>query len=111
MDYTIKIYQTKQYGTPEVTVEWSDDSRGVFDLQGYYARGNHIPTYLRGQYKLTEQDNAKLKDAISACAKTGDPQVLTFSTASVKHAPRSPEWRSPRGLTLAQEMESEDTDY
>lgn len=108
----VKIYQTRQYGETEVTVQWDENSYGVYTLDGKYTRGNQMPNYLQGRYKLTEQDQAAIQDAIANCAKTGETTTLTFTMTKkqITSAPKT-EWTSPRGLTLAQEMEREDTDY
>lgn len=108
----VKIYQTCQYGENEVTAQWSESTYGVYTLDGRYTRGNQMPIYLQGRYKLTEQDQAAIQDAIVSCAKTGEPTTLAFGTAKkqITSAPKI-EWTSPRGLTLEQEMNREDTDY
>jgi len=66
-----------------------------------------------GTWSPDRNDRPTVDAAIRKVIETGEPCTLTIGAPEpVKPAaPTVPEWRSPRGLTLTEEMDREDTVY
>lgn len=75
----IKMQKTQQYGIPAVTVKFSPEMEGTFNLQGEYVSGAFIPNFLNGKYELTDAEKELILKAIRRCGETGKAETLSFS--------------------------------
>jgi hypothetical protein len=111
MTRTITITKGNQYNpagyylgvTESGLYAWGEIGPRMDGTVGVTRDGNYVPR---------AEDKAAVDEAIKAVLADGQTRTLRLGKADpVVPATPEPEWVSPRGLTLAQEMDRDDTVY
>ena len=109
MTRTIKISKGNQYDRNGYHLGVVGTGIYAFGKLGRRMDGAEGITF-DGTYVPRDSERAAVEEAIRSVIETGEPQTLVFGQPEVAAEPVA-EWTSPRGLTLTEEMDREDTIY
>jgi hypothetical protein len=109
MAETITISKGNQYRRDGYYLEIADSSLYAFGGIGARMDGTTGLTW-DGNYLPSGPDRDAVEAAIGEVLATGQPRTIRVGRDEAA-GPEVAEWRSPRGLTLTEEMDREDSDY
>lgn len=112
---TIEIRKGNQYDPEGYYLTTKDDRGGRSYAWGREAlrMDGVVGITYEGGYVPSDEDRPTVDAAIRDVMATGERRTITIGQPAPARpvVAAAPGWKSPRGLTLAEEMDREDTDY